>query len=55
MAYLRGPLLRDEIRRLTRGDADAAARGAGPRQEMATMVERPLGGARPLLPSSVPT
>ena len=53
MAYLRGPLLRDEIRRLTRGDGAETARGPVPRTEMETMVERPPGGARPLLPASV--
>lgn len=55
MAYLRGPLLREEIRRLTQeagGAVRAAAepppavRGLGPERE-------PRGGARPLLPPGV--
>ena len=55
MAYLRGPLLREEIRRLTTG---RAAAGLPPvRAEMNPPVERPptaaFGGPRPILPPGV--
>ena len=58
MAYLRGPLLREEIRRLTQatpttpkpegnGGSERASSASGTREEIAS------GGARPLLPPSV--
>jgi hypothetical protein len=61
MAYLRGPLLREEIRRLTQGSAAAAATTAGGSAVAAPPASaperfggpQPAGGARPLLPPGV--
>ncbi len=54
LAYLRGPLLREEIKRLTAGAAAIMPETTGP----AVMVERPdagplPGGPRPILPPGV--
>ncbi|MFM8415072.1 MAG: helicase HerA domain-containing protein [Planctomycetota bacterium] len=52
MSYLRGPLLREEIRRLS-GDAASAA-PARPQVEAAAEATRPFhGGPRPILPPGV--
>jgi len=51
MAYLRGPLLREEIRRLTHGGAAAAQPPAG--VAAASRDAAAAGGARPLLPPGV--
>jgi hypothetical protein len=57
MAYLRGPLLREEIRRLTAARSPGAAPGhAGPEAVGAgasTAARPPAGGPRPLLPPGV--
>jgi hypothetical protein len=60
MAYLRGPLLREEIRRLTQaGAAQAVAAGAagaaafGGGSQAAAGRDAMAGGARPLLPPGV--
>lgn len=52
MAYLRGPLLREEIRRLTARDAEpTASHPAEPTSHPARSA--PLGGPRPILPPGV--
>ena len=51
MAYLRGPLLREEIRRLTRGDASAAIETSPDRR--LPHGSEPRGGPRPILPPGV--
>jgi hypothetical protein len=62
MAYLRGPLLREEIRRLTAGSTSsggpasspAATSSAGPPSEgPRPSFGRPAGGPRPILPPGV--
>ncbi len=57
MAYLRGPLLREEIRRLTAAAPPAppapSARMPLPLPGGPMMAERPLGGPRPILPPGV--
>ncbi|MFM9025928.1 MAG: ATP-binding protein, partial [Planctomycetaceae bacterium] len=50
MAYLRGPLLRDEIRRLTAAAGSAAAPAAATR---AATMPPATGGPRPILPPGV--
>ena len=52
MAYLRGPLLREEIRRLTGGAQAAPANVATPAAPVAGSAVR-LGGPRPILPPGV--
>ncbi|MEI6504789.1 MAG: DUF87 domain-containing protein [Planctomycetota bacterium] len=53
MAYLRGPLLRDEIRRLSARAAGAAGTVAEPVAVEASSHGRPRGGPRPILPPGV--
>ncbi len=55
MSYLRGPLTRDEIKRLSRVEATPAAAPAAP-AETAPMpaAKAPPGGERPVVPPDVP-
>jgi hypothetical protein len=53
MAYLRGPLLREEIRRLTARDVEPAAAGTGAPPASRHSHSAPLGGPRPILPPGV--
>ena len=53
MAYLRGPLLREEIRRLTARDGETAAAGGVPPPASRHSHATPLGGPRPILPPGV--
>ena len=52
MAYLRGPLLREELRRLSAADA-AAPNAATPPDAAAPSVPRSAGGPRPILPPGI--
>lgn len=52
MAYLRGPLLREEIRRLTARDAEPPATGRPTESARHSPAVR-LGGPRPILPPGV--
>ncbi|MGI9177467.1 MAG: ATP-binding protein [Pirellulales bacterium] len=58
MAYLRGPLLREEIRRLTTGPAAGGASGSSPPAAASAATPMPsfgtrAGGPRPILPPGV--
>jgi alpha-D-ribose 1-methylphosphonate 5-triphosphate synthase subunit PhnG len=52
MAYLRGPLLREELRRLSAGDAPTAPPPASP-DAAAPPSPRTAGGPRPILPPGI--
>ena len=52
MAYLRGPLLREEIRRLTNRESDSG-RAASVAEPTRHPHAAPLGGPRPILPPGV--
>jgi hypothetical protein len=53
MAYLRGPLLREEIRRLTARGAEPTATGRPAEPAARPSRAAPLGGPRPILPPGV--
>ncbi len=53
MAYLRGPLLREEIRRLSAGADSPAPRPAAAEAAPVDAFGRPAGGPRPILPPGV--